>query len=151
MLDLTSLWVFYQKHKQGAGQLLVGVLLFAAGWQLGRVMSPYYAVHPIVFNDNGRPAAGGAMQELVALKQEGEQRQAQAPVSSAVPAPSVAGTTTGAYVASVNSNLYHHPDCPSAKRIKDVNQVWFASQQEAEAAGYSPSKCTIDKLAETEG
>lgn len=154
MFDLTSLWAFYQKNKQSAGQALVGILLFAAGWQLGHVMSPYYAAHPIVFSDNARQAVGGSQQELVALQKEGKDMQAQA---AAKAAPAVAGIrqegaapaealAKAGFVASVNSTLYHHPDCPTAKRIKDVNQVWFASQAEAEAAGYSPSKCTLDKL-----
>lgn len=133
-----------------AGQLLAGILLFAAGWQLGRVMSPYYAAHPIVFSDNPRPAAGGTPQEIANLRQEGESLKVEAEAKPSSPAqPVVAGVKTGVFVASVNSNLYHHPDCPSASRIKDVNQVWFASQQEAEVAGYSPSKCTLEKLGST--
>ena len=35
------------------------------------------------------------------------------------------------------SKLYHHPWCSGAKRIKDTNKLWFASESEAIAAGYT--------------
>ncbi len=39
-------------------------------------------------------------------------------------------------VGSINSNKYHWPDCPSAKKITPENQIWFNSEQEAKEAGY---------------
>jgi len=46
----------------------------------------------------------------------------------------------GKYVASKNGTKYHLPWCGSAKRIKEENEVWFATKTEAESAGYSPAK-----------
>lgn len=43
------------------------------------------------------------------------------------------------YVGSKNSDKYHYPWCSGAQRIKDDNKVWFASVEEAEAAGYVPA------------
>ena len=40
------------------------------------------------------------------------------------------------FIGSVNSNKYHWPDCPFAKRISEENQIWFSSEQEAQDAGY---------------
>jgi len=57
-----------------------------------------------------------------------------------------APTSQKQFVGSVNSSLYHHKDCATANRIKEENKLWFASTEEAEAAGYQPSKCTRDKL-----
>ncbi len=70
------------------------------------------------------------------------------PKPSPQPSPqaSSASQIQGQYVASVNSNLYHDKSCPTVSRIKPENQVWFASREEAEAAGYSPSVCTKEKL-----
>ena len=48
--------------------------------------------------------------------------------------------------ASKNSNLFHDPSCSSVGRIKDTNKIWFNNQEEAAAAGYSPSKCTRELL-----
>lgn len=40
-------------------------------------------------------------------------------------------------VASKSGSKYYFPECAGAKRIKAENQVWFASKEEAESAGYS--------------
>lgn len=49
------------------------------------------------------------------------------------------GISQGAYVASKNSDKYHLPWCSGAQRIKEANKIWFASKEEAEAAGYLPA------------
>jgi hypothetical protein len=43
---------------------------------------------------------------------------------------------SGKFVGSVESNKYHWPDCPWAKKITPENQVWFSSEAEAQSAGY---------------
>lgn len=48
----------------------------------------------------------------------------------------LSASTTGAYVASKNGEVYHLPWCSGAKRISEKNKVWFESKEEAEAAGY---------------
>ena len=45
----------------------------------------------------------------------------------------------GKYVGSKNSDKYHAPWCSGAQRIKEENQIWFATKEEAELAGYSPA------------
>lgn len=140
MADLTSLRVLIQQNGHRAGLVALGFLLFLAGWQTGRVMSPYYAAHPIIFKDVVANNTGDP-QTLVALQ-----------VSST---PAVAAASTdqptslnapGAFFASKNSSLYHHRDCPSVKQIKEVNKLSFTSTEEAEKAGFSPSQCTKQKL-----
>ena len=44
------------------------------------------------------------------------------------------------YVGSANSSIYHYPSCTSAKKIKEVNQVWFSDVAEAKGVGYVPCK-----------
>lgn len=46
---------------------------------------------------------------------------------------------TKGYVASKTGTKYHLPWCSGARRIKDENKVWFATKEEAEAAGYTPA------------
>jgi len=46
-------------------------------------------------------------------------------------------TEQGSFVGSVNSNKYHHPDCPWGKKIASGNQIWFDSEKEAQDAGYT--------------
>lgn len=53
--------------------------------------------------------------------------------------PEIPAATSGAYMASKNGTKYYLPTCSSANRIKAENRVWFASREEAEAAGYAPA------------
>jgi len=45
----------------------------------------------------------------------------------------------GMVVASKNSDKYHFPWCSGAKRILEENKIYFASIEEAKAAGYTPA------------
>ena len=42
------------------------------------------------------------------------------------------------YVGSAESDKYHDPDCRHAKNIKESNEIWFTSTEDAEANGYKP-------------
>ena len=44
------------------------------------------------------------------------------------------------YVGSVNSNIYHYPNCRWAKKIKSHNEVWFSSMADAKSKGYRACK-----------
>jgi len=153
-MDATSLMVFWQKHKHQTGLAITALLIFAAGWQSGRITSPYYAAHPIIFKEGPTPPGGGG--ELEALQAEGVGLRDKAanvePTSptSSPKLPTIAGETTanktGQFVGSINSDLYHHVDCPTSSRILEKNQIWFADEADASAAGYKPSKCTIDQV-----
>ena len=44
------------------------------------------------------------------------------------------------YVSSKNSDVFHHPDCQWAKRIKNKNLVGYHTRKEAIAAGERPCK-----------
>lgn len=45
----------------------------------------------------------------------------------------------GEVVASKSGTKYHLPWCSGAKTIKEENKIWFASFEEARAAGYTPA------------
>jgi hypothetical protein len=54
--------------------------------------------------------------------------------------------STGTFVGSSKSSIYHRPDCRWAKEIRPNNEVWFSSCEEAEAAGYKACKvCKPDR------
>lgn len=46
----------------------------------------------------------------------------------------------GLVVASRTGSVYHYPWCSGASQIKAENQIWFKSEEAAQAAGYAPSK-----------
>lgn len=79
MLDLTTLWAWLQKNKHHAGKLILALLIFVVGWQTGKIMSPYYAAHPIVFEDkpcDTQASSGGTPAELTTLQEEGRKETA---------------------------------------------------------------------------
>ena len=118
MLDFTSFWTFFKKNDNMVGQLLIILVIFAAGWYFGQLTSPYNNSTPIVFEDRACSAcsgSGGSTQELEALRDAGSPQVAAAVTSR--------GEKT--FVSSVNSDLYHHYTCPSVSRIKPANQEWF--------------------------
>lgn len=155
IMDYTSFSVFMQKNKGWLAPAVLVLLAFIAGWHTGRAMSPYYGTNPIVFEDrecSDCSSSGGSAEELVELREAGEADK-KSVASKSTPKPAVAAAQaeaskkeSGKFVGSVNSDLYHHPSCSHAQRIKESNQVWFESQEEAEKAGYSPSKCSRDML-----
>ena len=49
--------------------------------------------------------------------------------------------TKGLYLGSKNGTKFYTPGCPSAKRIKPENIIWFQSSQDAELQGYSQGSC----------
>lgn len=112
-------------------------------------MSPYYAAHPIVFEEGVIPS-GGTAEELNALVQPAAPSPAPQVSSAPVEAEGEVAAATDAaekrFVGSINSDLFHDPTCPSAGRIKEANQIWFSSVAEAQRLGYSPSQCAQEKL-----
>lgn len=56
-----------------------------------------------------------------------------------VPVGTTIAPTEGMYVASKSGTKYYLPSCSGAKRIKEANRIWFATKEEAEAAGLTPA------------
>jgi methylphosphotriester-DNA--protein-cysteine methyltransferase len=44
------------------------------------------------------------------------------------------------YVANTNTGKFHRTDCSLAEKIKDENKAFYASSEEAVAAGYTGCK-----------
>lgn len=165
-MDLSTYWAFWQRHKDKSGLLLSIIITFIGGWYLGQVTSPYYLATPIVFEDNACERASGTAEDLNALVTDKDTEQpvnnevvnvgtgSEKSLTASPPAatPQVAGSSADTslnnkkFVGSINSTLFHDPSCSASKNIKESNQIWFASVEEAQKAGYSPSKCTQEKL-----
>ncbi len=85
-----------------------------------------------------------SVQDLVQVEiVEGGGQIAPLKAEAAADAPAVLGEETTAlipdncpFVGSKNSDKYHSPDSAPAKRIKPANRVCFASETEAQEAGY---------------
>lgn len=52
------------------------------------------------------------------------------------------GPNEGLFVGSINGTKYYPKGCSSANRIKEANQTWFTSEEQAQMAGYErTSQC----------
>lgn len=121
------------------GVLLLSLcMLTALSFGLGRLSVSDVSATPVALCSNASlPASLGVVPE----------QGMTANVGSALPTPiathegqgATNGAQQGAYVASKTGSVYHLPWCSGAKRIKEENKVWFATVQEAEAAGYRPA------------
>jgi uncharacterized SAM-binding protein YcdF (DUF218 family) len=98
--------------------LVIGVILVALiSFGAGRLTAPQITKDPIIIQE---PTASiieslGHSQEMI-----GER------------------TKKGRFVGSINSNIYHWPECPFAQRISSANQIWFESEEKAKKTGYKP-------------
>ena len=63
----------------------------------------------------------------------------QAQGASVVTATTPASAISGPYVGSKTGTKYYLDTCAGAKRIKDENKVFFATEHDAAAAGYTPA------------
>ncbi|HWQ60142.1 MAG TPA: hypothetical protein VN420_03270 [Candidatus Fimivivens sp.] len=108
-----------------AGMVLVGVLMFEAGFLRGSSI----AARPLVVEKPSSECQGGEV--------AGVTTDTNLPLKPA--ATSVAASVDAkncAFVGSRNSTLYHLPSCASAKRIKPENLVCFTSVDDAQSKGY---------------
>ncbi len=108
------------------GFLLVAMIAFGAG----RLSAPTIVRNPVVINEPNSTSSANIFGDV-----------SQPIVDKAGESVQNITNTKGLFVGSKNSNKYHWPWCAPAKNIKPENQVWFQSEAQAQAAGYSPSAC----------
>lgn len=134
---------FWQEHESkiilAIGALLVAVLAFQAGILKGQKWQPEPLVieRPVAVIES--PTSQNNAPQAQNLPPEGA-KQAEA---VAAQSPATASGSNCAYVGSKNSDKYHVPTCPHAKRIKPENIVCFSSAEDAGAKGYQPDKSCV--------
>jgi hypothetical protein len=129
-------WV---KRNQGdvalvAGFILVALISFGIGYLTAPgapknpliIEGPQASVSETILGDNSSGTAENAAQSVQPASQQGSEK--------------------GLIVASKNSKIYHWPWEAAAKKIKPENQIWFASEAEAQASGRTKS-ADFDKSA----
>lgn len=119
------------KKNQADIAIVVGFVLVAVtAFGVGRLSAPQIVRNPIVIEEPNASSSsnifGSVSQPLLDAAGDSAQN-----ITS----------NKGLFVASKNSRLYHWPWCAPAKNIKPENQIWFQSEAQAQAAGYSPSSC----------
>lgn len=148
---------FFKKNEADiiltVGIILIALISFGGGWLLGS--KSILAGKDVATVDNSDKIK---IEEMVLPKEKTEEKveEEAKEVEGAQEEPAIiqqqqtaqvntssASSARGAdckYVGSKNSNVYHLPECPGAKRIKEENIRCFASKEEAENTGYRPAK-----------
>lgn len=114
---------------------LLLVLVAGASFALGR--------HSVPLGGNGEVALPAA----VRMTYTEVAPQPEVPLPPTPPAPTVLDVgrsntpaepaVAQSFVASQSGTRYYHVSCGSANRIKEENKVFFATEMEAQAAGYT--------------
>jgi hypothetical protein len=63
--------------------------------------------------------------------------QEKTPIKPILEEKTVPASDPNSFVASKNGTKYHRATCPGAKQIKEENKIYFGTQDEAQAAGYT--------------
>ncbi|MDD2730508.1 MAG: Ada metal-binding domain-containing protein [Candidatus Portnoybacteria bacterium] len=112
------------KRNQADIALVIGFILVALiAFGAGRLTAPETVKNPLVVEQ--------PFPETVSQAGAGQGNRAE--------------NAQGQFVASRGGTKYHWPWCSYAEKIKDENKIWFNSEAEAQAAGYSPCACLQSK------
>ncbi len=145
-----KIWNGIKKHEADIvliiGIILIALISFGGGFILGeRSISSEKISASIQNADKIQVKESISIQDTEKTFQEGDINKTTTPnqqqnnFSKEMELSSSMGNTQCKYVGSKNSNVYHLPDCPGAKRIKEENKRCFSSKEEAEKAGYRPA------------
>lgn len=110
------------KASQGDIAIVIGFILIALiSFGAGRLTAPQTVRNPIIFEEPS-PSPSGQIQNQGAVADpfRGEK---------------------GMFVASKSGKKFHWPWCSYGKNIKESNHVWFETESQAKAAGFSPCAC----------
>jgi len=108
---------------------IVVVLVGFSSFGLGRLSSIQDLKQPIIVQNDSQTASVSKALPTSNLAVNSQKNTATN--SSSISPNSV--------VASKSGTKYHYPWCIGAKSIKEENQIWFSSIEEARSAGYLPA------------
>lgn len=125
LLERIKVWLTENRRDLFLASLVF--LVSIASFGLGRLSAIWPEEEPITIENY----------ESGSMNQESK---AAATASNATPdSVSQIPNSQGAYVASKSGSVYHFPECPGAKQIKEENKIRFETVEEARAAGYRPA------------
>lgn len=133
---MLSKFLKFVKGNQADIVLVIGIILISLiSFGAGRLTAPNLSNQPLI------------IQEPTAAIFPAVQDDIQEDIRKDVIQDTLSGVIQkGEFVGSIKSDKYHHPDCPFAQKIAPENQIWFQSEEEAQAAGYLPCSKLKDFL-----
>jgi len=137
-INLSQIGEWARRNQADIALVLGFILVAGIAFGAGRLTAPEIVRNPIIIDESNAPSSvnllGSVSQTLATPTGE----SAVAPQGSQVSA-------RGLFVASRGGTKYHWPWCSYGEKIKEVNKIWFNSEKEAKAAGYSPCACITNK------
>jgi hypothetical protein len=140
IIDLPQIGDWFKRNQAdiaiALGFILVALIAFGAG----RLTAPEIVRNPIIIDESN---AVGTANILGTVSQT-----VSSPAGDTVNPLGVdtgQGPAKGLFVASRGGTKYHWTWCSYGEKIKLENQIWFNSEKEAQAAGYSPCSCIASK------
>lgn len=144
-MNVTEQWkLLTAKREDKVFMWILCVLLLVLGYMVGYWSSETKKAVPIVFQGTGAvptvlsdadiAVLSDAVKPTPVSKNYADQTNTTITVS-----------TANEYVASLNGTKYYLTSCAEVKRIKEENQVFFKTEQEAIDAGYEPAACLTKK------
>ncbi len=116
--------------------LMIGIVVLS--FLLGREEGRSFGRNAVVLSCDASVLEGLAMTQE---KQQSDSENELIDTENAVLGATTTGEALGAFLGSKNGTKYYRPDCPSAKRIKPENYIWFSDEQDAQLQGYTPASC----------
>jgi len=137
-INLSQIGEWARRNQADIALVLGFILVAGIAFGAGRLTAPEIVRNPIIIDESNASSSvnllGSVSQTLATPTGE----SAMAPQGSQVSA-------RGLFVASRGGTKYHWPWCSYGEKIKEANKIWFNSEKEAKAAGYSPCACITNK------
>jgi hypothetical protein len=134
------------KPQEGRGGLGGALRSISRDWVLGAIIaltaSLFFGLGLVAAKENPAPGDSLWIEQLPPEEQGRAVATTSAEMLPSGGGPAAAAATipvTGTYMASKSGSKYYLPSCSGAKRIKEENEVWFKTKEEAEKAGYGPA------------
>lgn len=146
--SLAVCWDRVVEHEKDLWLTIMVILVAVGGFGLGRLSTISDTKEPVRIEQVDLDGTVGPVTNMVVsteksgvITNQNSKTNLTASVGYAKGESKVTNTpvVVGKVVASKNGTKYYLPNCPSVKRIKEENKIWFASIEEAKQAGYSPA------------
>ena len=124
---------------------VLSVFLVLLGYMVGYWSSETKKASPIVFSGSGAVPTILSDADIAVLTDAVKPTPVAGNIANTKSGEAVLSSTSSEYVASLNGTKYYLTTCSEVKRIKEENQVFFKTEQEAIDAGYEPAACLTKK------
>lgn len=127
----------FLKNNQSDIVLFVGVILIGlVSFGAGRLTAPQPIKEPIAIDESQVANIGQTFLKPEAAATPGAEAASNQTANQPNNTNTEQNQNQGRFVASRSGSVYHWPWCSWAQKIKPENQIWFATEAEAQKAGY---------------